>query len=163
MPQNPWPGGHDALAPDADRDVVPVGEVAVDGGRAHRVVGGEVPQRLVGEDHPPAEGVVGGVALEHRDLVGGVAELEADREVKARGPPAETGDVHGRPSGCRNAGGSLRPSRNYFKPETSSLKQITGDGGRLRVPVAASFLNEGFQLGEYIKVFRTSGGPASPG
>ena len=48
----PVPRRHDALAPDADRDVVPVREVAVDRGRAHRVVGGEVAQRLVGEDHP---------------------------------------------------------------------------------------------------------------
>ena len=89
-------GGHDPLPPDADRDVVPVGEVAVDGGGAHRVVGGEVLQGFVGEDHPPPEGVAGGVALEHRDLVGRVAELQADREVEPRGAPAETGDVHGR-------------------------------------------------------------------
>ena len=106
---------YDALAPDADRDVVPVREVAVDRGRAHRVVGGEVPQRLVGEDHPPAEGVVRGVALEHRDLVGGVAKLQADREVKARGPPAETGDVHGRPSGCRNAEEESAPIPKLFQ------------------------------------------------
>ena len=43
-----------------------------DGGGALGIVVREVFQRLVGEDHAPAEGVVRPVALDHDDLVVGI-------------------------------------------------------------------------------------------
>src|SRR5690606_27606142 len=56
-------GGDGARAAIDDGDVVPIGEVVADGGSALRVVGGKVVERFVGQDHAPAEGVVGAVAF----------------------------------------------------------------------------------------------------
>ena len=55
----------------------------------------QVAQRLVGEHHAPAEGVVGPVALDHRDPVRGVLLLHEQREVQARRAAADADDVHG--------------------------------------------------------------------
>ena len=60
------------------------------------IVGREVLDGLVGEDDAPAEGDAGRVALEHLDLVRGVAKLHRDREIEAGGPAADAGDLHAR-------------------------------------------------------------------
>ena len=58
------------------------------------IVGGEVLDRLVGKNDAPAEGDSGGVALEHFDLVRGVAQLHRNGEVETRRPSADAGDFH---------------------------------------------------------------------
>ena len=93
-------GGDDLLAAIMHRDVVPIGEMAADFAGAERIVLGEVLEGLVGQHHAPAEGVVRLVALEHGDVVRGVAQLHADREIKARRAAAEASDLHGMPPSC---------------------------------------------------------------
>ncbi len=78
-----------------DVDVVPVREVIEDRLVRRRVGLAEVLQRLVGEDHPPAEGVVGGIALVHRDVGAGVCLLEEERGVESRGAAPQHRDLHG--------------------------------------------------------------------
>ena len=70
---------------DMDVDIVPMGEFALDDRRArHGIVGQQILDRLVGEDHAPAERVVGPVALEQVDVMRGIAQLHRDREIEAR-------------------------------------------------------------------------------
>ncbi len=92
------PGGDDALAAVVDRDVVPIGEVAADRGRADGIIGGKIGERLVGQHHAPAEGVVRPVALVDGNVVRSVAQLHADREIKASRAAAEARDLHALPS-----------------------------------------------------------------
>ena len=106
-------------APVVDRDIVPPGEVRADRLGAFRVVSCEIVERLVGEDHPPAERVVGAVALEDSDLVRGVAELHAYREIQSRRTAAEACRLHASLP-CRYAGGECAArdfisSINYIK------------------------------------------------
>ena len=54
----------------------------------------QVLDRLVGKDDAPAEGDAGRVALEHFDLVRGIAQLHRDGEIETRGPAADAGDFH---------------------------------------------------------------------
>ena len=84
--------GADALV--ADGDIIPVGEMISNPCRAHRVVGGEVVERLRRQHDTPAERVVRLVALEHGDLVRGVAALHRDGEVEAGGAGAENSNLH---------------------------------------------------------------------
>jgi hypothetical protein len=65
---------------------------------AQRIVLGKVLERLVGQHHAPAKRVVRLVAFEHGDVVRGVAQLHADRKIKARRAAAEASDLHG----CRH-------------------------------------------------------------
>jgi hypothetical protein len=88
------PGRDRAHALVDDGDIVPVGEVFPDPGGAHRIVGREVVERLGRQHDAPAERVVGHVALEHRDLVRGIAALHRDGEVEAGGTGAENSDLH---------------------------------------------------------------------
>ncbi len=118
----PVAGRDDALAAIVDRDVVPIGEMLADRGCAHGIVGREIVERLIGQHHPPAEGVVGPVALEHRDVVRGVAPLHADREVEARRAAAEARNLHAVPSFSPPRHGIMTPGRRYFKLEDLSLK-----------------------------------------
>jgi hypothetical protein len=87
-------GRHRALALVDHRDVVPVGEVFADPGGAHRVVGGEIVERLVRQNDAPAERVVRPVALETGDLVRRIAALHRDREVEAGRTGAEDSNLH---------------------------------------------------------------------
>jgi hypothetical protein len=88
------PGGESALAAIVHGNVVPIGEVAADRHGADRIVGGDVLQRLLRQDHAPAERVVRAIALDHGDVVGGVAQLGADREIEARRSAAEARNFH---------------------------------------------------------------------
>ena len=56
--------GADRLAVDVDLDIVPMGEFVLDRGAGDGIVGHQILDRLVGEDHAPAERVVGPVALD---------------------------------------------------------------------------------------------------
>jgi hypothetical protein len=55
---------------------------------------GEVVEGGVGEHHAEPEGVVGPVALHHRDVVGGIRLLHEEGEVEAGRPAADADDLH---------------------------------------------------------------------
>ncbi len=88
-------GGADRLAAVTDDDVVPVGEVARDLGEARRIGLLQVAQRLAGEHHPPAEGVVGAIPLVDVDLVGRVLLFHEQGEVQTGRAAADGHDAHG--------------------------------------------------------------------
>ena len=94
MPMKPCPDEVMHLAAIMDVDVVPMRELVGDDLRRCGIVGGQVLDRLVGEDHAPAEGHAGRVALEYLDLVRRVAKLHRDREIEAGRPAADAGDLH---------------------------------------------------------------------
>ena len=75
-------GGNGLGALEIDGDVVPVGEMGADRLGARRIVAREIGQRLVRQDDAPAERVVRPVALEHDDLVRGIAQFHRDREIE---------------------------------------------------------------------------------
>ncbi len=133
------PGRDDALAAVVDGDVVPIGEVVADRRRADRVIGGEIGERLVGQHHAPAEGVVRPVALVNGDVVRGVAQLHADREIKASRPAAEARDLHSLPSLLSAPETMIEGSPTSFKLECLSLKLFPGmaQAPRCRRPAAA--------------------------
>ena len=65
-------------------DIVPIGKVLADRLCQDRVVRRHPFQRIVRQNHTPAEGVVGAVALHHRHLMVRVAQLHRDGEVQTR-------------------------------------------------------------------------------
>ena len=96
---------HEAVAAAADGaalelqlDVVPVREAALDGVGGLAVPLAHVVHGRVAEDHAPAEGVVGAVALDHADLVLHTALapelLHQEAEIQARGAAADADDLH---------------------------------------------------------------------
>ncbi len=105
----------DLLVVADDGDVVPIGEVGADGVRALGIVLGEVGEGLVGEHHAPAERVVRLVALEDDDLVGRIAQLHGDGEVKPRRPAAQTRDLHPDLPRVERDRAKIRTGRNLFQ------------------------------------------------
>src|SRR2546428_12190433 len=98
-----------------DLDVVPVGEMALERAIGLAVVGLEIVERLVGEDHAEAEGVFRPVALEHGDVRARPRLLHQDGEVEAGRAPADDVHLHAR---LRGTGESPRCGRpGYFKPK----------------------------------------------
>src|SRR5439155_7171877 len=96
--------------------VAPVGEAPADALVGDRIAGLESVERLVGEHHAEAEGVVGPVALVERDLPARPGFLREEREVQAAGPAADDADFHAASSGItavasisRRAASSTRP------------------------------------------------------
>src|SRR6185437_8787313 len=86
----------EAAAGKVDVDVVPVVEVADDGGVRARVGSAEVLHRLVGKDDAPAEGVVRPVALVHLDAGFRERLAQQDGGVQTRGAAAQADDsLHG--------------------------------------------------------------------
>ena len=81
----------DRLAVNMNVNVVPVDEGRLDQGRGFGIVGLEIGQGLVGEDHPPAEGVIRPVALVHDHAQRRIMQLQRYGEVK----PARTGTHDG--------------------------------------------------------------------
>ena len=79
---------------DMDRDVVPPVEGRADRGAALGVRGAEVADGLVGEDDPPAEGVVGAVPLLDHDLGLRVSTLEEERGIEPPGSPSDHQHAH---------------------------------------------------------------------
>ena len=108
-------------------DVVPVGEVVADRLRADGVVSLHVRQRVVRQHHAPAEGVVGAVALDHRDVMGRVTQLHRAGEIQPRRAAPETGNLHrgvlmrGFPSSGRSDS-VLRDGMVVFGFNISSIK-----------------------------------------
>ena len=87
---------------EVDVDVVPVLEAVLDRGGALGIVLPEVVQGFVGEHHAPAEGVVGAVALDQKNVMRRIAQPHRDREVEARRAAADADDLHRAPI-CRCA------------------------------------------------------------
>ena len=77
-----------------DRDVVPVGKVGPDRFGADGIVVGEVCKGFVRQHHPPTEGVVGTVALDHDDLVVRIPQFHRDREVERSRSTAQASYTH---------------------------------------------------------------------
>ena len=101
-----------------DRDVVPVGEMALDPGGADGIVALEIVQRFGRKHDAPAERVVGAVALDDRHLVRGAAQFHRDCEIEAGRPAAENRNLH-RAISSRFAARTIAPERNYFKLKIS--------------------------------------------
>ena len=96
------PDAHEAVAARADLaaleqqlDVVPVVERLLDFGGGDRIPLAHVVHGRVGEHHAPAEGVIGLVALHHRDVMVRVELLHQQREIQTSRPPADANDLHG--------------------------------------------------------------------
>ena len=103
LQQRPARAAAEAVAADAvggaaemDLDVVPIGKVADDGAIALAVIALERVERLVGEHHAEAEGIVGPVALEHGDARLRPCLLHQDREIEAGRAAADHVNFHAR-------------------------------------------------------------------
>jgi len=99
-------------AAEMDLDVVPVGKVPDDGAVALAVIAFERVERLVGEHHAEAEGVVRPVPLVDRDVPTRPGLLRQQREVQAAGPATDHAHLHGTTavaSISRRASSSIRP------------------------------------------------------
>src|SRR5262245_15339814 len=101
-------------------DVVPIGEVADDGAVAVAVVGLEGVERLVGEHHAEAEGVVRAVAFEHGDAGRRPRLLQQDREIETGRAGANYMDVHARLPAEKPP--RVWASRHYFKSKIFRLQ-----------------------------------------
>ena len=77
-----------------DFDVVPVVERILDLGGTFRVPGAHRLHRGIGEDDPPAEGIIWPVALDDGDRVPGVLLLHQEREIEPGGAAADADDAH---------------------------------------------------------------------
>ena len=82
----------EALAGEVDVDVVPVVEAAQDRGVGFGIGRAEVRHGLVGEDHAPAEGVVGPVALVDLHPRGRQGLAQQDGGVEPCGPAPQADD-----------------------------------------------------------------------
>ncbi len=127
----PVAAADEALAGKMDVDVVPMMEVAYDGGVRGRIGGAKVLHRLVGEDHAPAEGIVRPIALV--DLDGGVRQglAQQDGGVQARGAAAQADDsLHGgRPPMLVSLASRLCYIARYLRCQVSCLVDALGTLG----------------------------------
>lgn len=87
--------GCDTMPVDEHVDIVPVREARSDGAKRGLVGRAEVFERLVGEDHPPSERVVGAIALEHDYLVRRRGLLEKQGRVETGWTTADDDDFQG--------------------------------------------------------------------
>ncbi len=87
--------GGQGAAPVDDVDVVPADELRLERAVDLRVGVLDAAEGLVGEDDAETEGVVGGIALPHGDLAGGVEAFEQGGGVEPGGPAADDRDPHG--------------------------------------------------------------------
>src|SRR6266516_5895883 len=132
------PAGDD-LAALVDVDVVPAGELPLHAGIDRRVGVLDAAQRLVGEHHAEAEGVVGGVALPHRDLVCRVELLGERCEVEAAGAATDHRDPHLAASRLPSSSGATWPARAWPRPLPAlpALPAATGSAAAFRCCCAA--------------------------
>ena len=84
---------HERVA-DVRIDVAPVGELTADLGVGLGVGRLEMAERLLGEDDPPPEGVVGPVSLRNLDVPVGMRLAKQQRCVEGSGTAADAGDAH---------------------------------------------------------------------
>ena len=89
------PATADRAALEVQLDVVPVVERMLDRRGRRRVPHAHVVHRRVRQHDAPAEGVVGEVALDHRDVVRRILLLHQQREIEAGGASADADDLHG--------------------------------------------------------------------
>ena len=115
-PGKAMPARHVAMAVADHGDIVPVDEIVADRLRRLRIVALHPFQRVIRQHDAPAEGVIGPVAFQHRDLMRGVAQLHRDREIQTRGPAAEAENLHAVPPPVQ---GKLARRGYYFKLEIS--------------------------------------------
>jgi hypothetical protein len=87
-------GGAHAPALDQHLDVVPMVERDLDLPRGLVVPGAHVLHGGVGEHDAPAEGIVGVVALDHRDAVLGMRLFHQQAEIQPGRAAADTDDAH---------------------------------------------------------------------
>src|SRR4029079_16871624 len=90
----PVPARGDRLPTEMDVDVVPVREFPCYNRGGNRIIGRDVLDREVGEDHAPSERHSGRIALEYFDLVARIAKLHRDGEIEARRPRAAACDFY---------------------------------------------------------------------
>ena len=88
------PGRHRAGVLVDHRDIVPIGKMRVDRLGAFRVVGLEIRQRFIGQHHAPAKGIVRLVALDDGDVMGRIAQFQADREIETGRTSTQAHDFH---------------------------------------------------------------------
>ncbi|MHC2645244.1 hypothetical protein ACVJGB_008112 [Bradyrhizobium liaoningense] len=91
-------------------DVIPVGELLGDAAIARKIVLLEIVECRIREHHAEAEGVVGPIALVHRDVGGRALLLQQDRRIKTRRSATDDRDFHGSLANSPGHG-------NYFKPK----------------------------------------------
>ena len=89
-------GRDDPLALVVQRDVVPIGKISFDLGRAARVVRGEVFKRFIRQNDAPAKGVVGLVPFDDNHVMLRISDLHRNREVETRRPPSQARNSHRR-------------------------------------------------------------------
>ena len=118
--------GHGALAIVNDGDIIPVGKVAADGARTFRIVLLHAGQCVIGQHHPPAKRVVGTISLQHRHLMGGIAQLHRNGEVESGWATAKAKYVHAVRLFPLRPKMRLRLSENNFKLKISDLKFLPG-------------------------------------
>ena len=136
LQQRPARAAAEAVAADAvggaaemDLDVVPVGKVADDGAIALAVVAFERVERLVGEHHAEAEGIVGPVALEHGDARLRPCLLHQDREIEPGRAAADHVNFHARLHRSRSRPRRAVPIRH---PEVPAPWRASKDDGHTR-------------------------------
>jgi hypothetical protein len=94
--------GRDDTIADVDIDIVPMRQTGGDLLEARNVGGAKIFQRLIREDHAPAERVVSPVALENRDVELRPGLLDQQSEVQTGRPPANHRKFHGDISGTKH-------------------------------------------------------------
>ncbi len=109
-----------------DGNIVPIGEVFTDGGCALGIISREIVERLVREDHTPAERVICPIALDHDDVMRRIAQLHGDREIEPGRTATQTRDTHEqippRPTRCEKS--KVGVWIIYFKPKYFDVKMI---------------------------------------
>ena len=136
LQQRPARAAAEAVAADAvggaaemDLDVVPVGKVPDDGAIALAVIALERVERLVGEHHAEAEGIVGPVALEHGDARLRPCLLHQDREIEPGRAAADHVNFHARLHRSRSRPRRAVPIRH---PEVPAPWRASKDDGHTR-------------------------------
>ena len=61
----------------------------------NRIIGGQIVDRLVGEDDSPAKGDAPRISFEQADFMARIAQFHRDGEIETRRSPADAGDPHG--------------------------------------------------------------------
>ena len=106
-------------------NIVPIGEVFADRRSADGIVLLQCVERVVGQDHTPAERVIRTIAFDDCDLMGGVAQFHRDGEIQASRSAPKARNAHHRPSA--NYGISMK-SLFYLGMNISSLNYLEAVG-----------------------------------
>src|SRR5438477_2123749 len=123
-----------------DIDVAPIGEAPADALVSHWVVGLEGIERLVGEHHAEAEGVVRAVSLVDGDVPARPGFLREQREVQPACPAANHGDFHDASGITAVASISSRASGSISPPTctTAMVGKCRPMSARYAVPTSLS-------------------------